>query len=57
MPKSPRLTDSTGEVRDLKTSGLKRFRGAVGLPGALKRKLGFREPQVKGLLPHAKGKG
>ena len=47
MPKSPRLTDSTGEVRDLKTSDLKRF----------KRKLGFREPQVKGLLPHAKGKG
>ena len=45
MSKSAPLTQVDGEVRELKTADLKRFRGAASLPDGLHRKLGIRGPQ------------
>ena len=45
MPKHAPLTESNGEVRELKTEDLKRFRAAASLPEGLQRKLGVRGPQ------------
>lgn len=45
MPKSAPLTKTDGEVRELKTEDLKRFRRAGSLSGELQRKLGVRGPQ------------
>jgi uncharacterized protein (DUF4415 family) len=45
MPKSTPLTETDGEVRELKATDLKRFQGASALPESLQRKLGVRGPQ------------
>ena len=45
MPRHAPLTESNGEVRELKTEDLKRFRAATSLPEGLQRKLGVRGPQ------------
>jgi len=39
------LTKLDGEVRELTTADLKRFKGAASLPAGLRRKLGVRGPQ------------
>lgn len=46
MPKSAPLTKSEGDVREIKTEDLKRFRRAMSLSNDLKRKLGIRGPQI-----------
>lgn len=46
MPKPKPIVDSTGEVRELQTGDLKKFRPAIeALPDSLQRKLGVRGPQ------------
>ena len=45
MPKSAPLTKFDGEVREIKTEDLQRFRGATSLPSSLQQKLGIRGPQ------------
>lgn len=45
MPRSTPLTETDGEVRELKAADLKRFQGASALPESLQRKLGVRGPQ------------
>lgn len=45
MPKRAPLTDSRGEVRELKTEDLEGFRRASSLPQSLQQKLGVRGPQ------------
>lgn len=46
MPKLKPMIDSTGEVRELQTEDLKKFRSATEvLPDSLQRKLGIRGPQ------------
>lgn len=45
MPKSAPLTKNDGEVRELRTDDLKRFRNAASLSDGLQRKLGIRGPQ------------
>ena len=45
MTKSNPLTNSEGEVRELKVADLKRFRGSSNLPASLQGKLGVRGPQ------------
>jgi uncharacterized protein (DUF4415 family) len=45
MPRHAPLTDSNGQVRELKAEDLKRFRAATALPETLQRKLGVRGPQ------------
>lgn len=45
MPKSKRLTDSGGEVRELTASDLKSFSTSDALPTSLRRKVGVRGPQ------------
>ena len=45
MPKRAPLTDSRGEVRELKTEDLVGFRRASSLPQSLQQKLGVRGPQ------------
>ena len=45
MTKSAPLTKTAGEVRELETEDLKRFRGVGSLSGGLQRKLGVRGPQ------------
>ena len=45
MPRSAPLTQTDGEVRELKTEDLKRFRGATSLSAGLQQKLGVRGPQ------------
>ena len=45
MPKQAPLTEPEGEVRELKTEDLKRFRRASSLPQSLQHKLSVRGPQ------------
>ena len=45
MPKQNPLTEPQGEVRELKTEDIKRFRNASSLPQSLQHKLGVRGPQ------------
>ena len=45
MPKRAPLTESNGEVRELKSDDLKRFHTSASLPADLQRKLGVRGPQ------------
>ncbi len=46
MPKPKPLTDAKGEVKDINTKDLKRFRPAQeALPDSLRRKVGARGPQ------------
>ena len=45
MPKRAPLTNPQGEVRELKTEDLERFRRASSLPQSLQQKLGVRGPQ------------
>jgi uncharacterized protein (DUF4415 family) len=45
MSKSAPLTKNDGEVRELRTEDLKRFRNAASLSDGLQRKLGIRGPQ------------
>ncbi len=45
MPRSTPLTETDGEVRELKAADLRRFQGASALPESLQRKLGVRGPQ------------
>lgn len=45
MPRPTPLTKPDGEVRELTTADLKRFKGAASLPVGLRRKLGVRGPQ------------
>ena len=45
MPKAAPLTRPDGEVRELTTADLKKFRDASSLPVSLQRKLGVRGPQ------------
>lgn len=45
MPRPTPLTKLDGEVRELTTADLKRFKGAASLPAGLPRKLGVRGPQ------------
>lgn len=45
MPNPAPLTKPDGEVRELKSEDLKRFRRAASLPDGLQRKLGIRGPQ------------
>ena len=45
MTKSSPLTDSEGEVRELKVADLKRFRDSSTLTASLQSKLGVRGPQ------------
>ena len=45
MPKHAPLTEPEGEVRELKTEDLKRFRRASSLPQSLQDKLSVRGPQ------------
>lgn len=45
MPKRAPLTDTRGEVRELKTEDLEGFRRASSLPQSLQQKLGVRGPQ------------
>lgn len=45
MPKHAPLTEPEGEVRELKTEDLKRFRRASSFPQSLQHKLGVRGPQ------------
>jgi uncharacterized protein (DUF4415 family) len=45
MPKRAPLTNSQGEVRELKMDDLETFRRASALPQSLQQKLGVRGPQ------------
>lgn len=45
MPKPKPLTDKAGEVRELTSDDLQRFRSADSLPAGLRTKLGVRGPQ------------
>ncbi|MCA0241171.1 MAG: BrnA antitoxin family protein [Proteobacteria bacterium] len=45
MPRPAPLTKPDGEVREIKTEDLKRFRDAASLSAGLQRKLGVRGPQ------------
>ena len=45
MSKHTPLTEPQGEVRELKTEDIKRFRHASSLPQSLQHKLGVRGPQ------------
>ncbi|MBA3505820.1 MAG: BrnA antitoxin family protein [Betaproteobacteria bacterium] len=46
MPKSKALVDARGEVREITSGDLKRFRPArEALPASLRRKVGVRGPQ------------
>ena len=45
MPRSEPLTKTDGEVRELKTEDLSRFRGVSSLSAGLKQKLGVRGAQ------------
>lgn len=45
MPRSAPLVKADGDVRELKTEDLKRFRDAASLSPALRQKLGIRGPQ------------
>ena len=45
MPRSAPLTKPDGEVREIKTEDLKRFRGSTSLLAGLQQKLGVRGAQ------------
>ena len=45
MPRSAPLTKTDGEVRELKTEDLNRFRGVTSLSAGLQQKLGVRGAQ------------
>ena len=45
MPRSAPLTKTDGEVRELKTEDLNRFRGVTSLSASLQQKLGVRGAQ------------
>ena len=46
MPKSKSLIDARGEVREIKTADLDKFRRAEdALPSSLRKKVGIRGPQ------------